>query len=89
MKTQNMIFSAMQDQEEIISSNQPGHLRHPAKAHHLSTFGLLNRNGLEITMGISLPELVEEKTIPPAEFSDWLPLQEQWGYIPMRKFDFW
>lgn len=89
MKTQNMIFSTKQDQEEIISLRHPDNLKHPAKAHHLSSFGLLNRNGLEIATGISLPEIVEEKSIPYTEFADWLPLQEQWGYIPMRKFDFW
>ena len=90
MKMQTMIFSAKQEQQEILSSGQLDVLEHPARGHHhLSSFGLLNRNGLEIPHGISLPELIEEENKTYIEFSDWLPLQEQWGYYPMRKFDFW
>lgn len=89
MKKQSMIFSTDQGGEEIISSGDAAELKPSAKTHHLSSFGLLNRNGLEITPGISLPEPAGEKSKPDTEFSAWLPPQEQWGYIPMRKFDFW
>lgn len=89
MKKQDMIFSTQEDPEEIVSSSRTTNLEHPTRTYHLSSFGLLNRNGLEIPPGISLTEPAEEKSMPDTPFSAWLPIEEQWGYIPMRKFDFW
>ena len=88
MNQHDMIFSEKPRRDELFIPSQPNPIKH-SHHHHLSSFGLLNRNGLEVPPGISLSEPGEEKNKPGSEFSSWLPLQEQWGYIPMRKFDFW
>jgi hypothetical protein len=61
------------------------------KTHHLSTFGILNRNGLEITNGRDLPDLPvieEEIESTLSEFSDWSMPEQRVGYIQCKLHDF-
>jgi len=58
------------------------------KSHHLSSFGILNRNGLEIPSGIEMPVIEAEEEIIVAEFSEWsMPVQNS-GYIKCKQHDF-
>lgn len=89
-----MIFSSksvMQPNENIRFSKRSSKVRPPLKTHHLSSFGILNRNGLEIDNGVSLPEIEEEKEKENTltEFSGWSLPQQRAGYIQCRKHDFW
>jgi hypothetical protein len=60
----------------------------PLKTHHLSSFGILNRNGLEIAI-VTIPNFEEEDDeILQSEFSDWLMPEPLSGYIRCRKHDF-
>ena len=62
--------------------------RHPVKSHHLSSFGILNRNGLEIANNIDSPINEEEKDNKLAEFSDWSMPEQRTGYIQSKLHDF-
>ena len=58
------------------------------KTHHLSSFGILNRNGLEIPSGIDMPIIEVEDEIIVAEFPEWsMPVQTS-GYIKCKQHDF-
>ena len=58
------------------------------KSHHLSSFGILNRNGLEIPSGIEMPLIEAEDEIIVAELSEWsMPVQSA-GYIKCKQHDF-
>lgn len=72
-----------------IESTKSGRHKQPVKTHHLSSFGILNRNGLEITNGRELPvsdeELTESK-LP--EFPGWSMPEQRPGYIQCKTHDF-
>ncbi len=79
-------------QSRQIPSVEPDHQPEPSlKVQHLSSFSILNRNGLEIDNGII--ELAtddqKEEEKPLSEFSGWsLPLQRA-EYFQSKKHDFW
>ncbi len=58
------------------------------KTHHLSSFGILNRNGLEINTGKDLLAGEEENETKSSEFSDWSMPEQRSGYIQGKKHDF-
>jgi hypothetical protein len=62
--------------------------KHPVKIHHLSTFGILNRNGLEVANNITSPVTEEEKENKRDEFSDWSMPEQRPGYIQCKLHDF-
>ena len=62
--------------------------RHPVKTHHLSSFGILNRNGLELINEKDFAITVEEKEEKTSEFSEWSMPEQRLGYIQGRKHDF-
>jgi hypothetical protein len=59
-------------------------------SHHISSFGILNRNGLEITAATQdpEPEVATETAILPAEFTNWSMPVERPGYMQSRRHDF-
>jgi len=58
------------------------------QTHHLSAFGVLNRNGLEIPSGIEMPVIEVEEVLLLAELSEWsMPVQTS-GYIKCKQHDF-
>jgi len=61
----------------------------PLKIHHLSSFGILNRNGLEIATVRTIPDFEEEEEIILSEYSDWSMPEERSGYIRCKKHDFY
>ena len=71
-----------------IESAKPVRRKQPIRAHHLSSFGILNRNGLEITNGRELPPIEEENKSNQSEFSDWSMPEQPSGYIQGKKHDF-
>jgi hypothetical protein len=88
-----MIFTAnksMQPGEKIVFPRRSRiKKKETIKPHHLSSFGILNRNGLEITNGVDPPdleELIESNNLP--EFSDWSMPEERHGYIKCKAHDF-
>ena len=77
----------MQEREEILIKRHRGGNR-PVKTSHLSSFGILNRNGLEITTGRETAPVEEEHEIKRPEFSDWYMPEQQHGYIKCKPHDF-
>lgn len=61
---------------------------HPIKIHHLSSFGILNRNGLEIINEKDLSIIEEENEDNVSVFSGWLIPVPRPGYIKVRLHDF-
>ena len=59
------------------------------KTHHLSSFGILNRNSFEIINGGDLPVVIEEENESKlSEFSDWSMPEQPSGYIKCKNHDF-
>lgn len=77
----------MQPGEKIIPTTL-NRSRQSIKVHHLSSFGILNRNGLEIANGRELPDIEQENEIKRTEFSDWSMPEQRPGYIQCKKHDF-
>jgi hypothetical protein len=77
----------MQRAEKIIPAAR-SRSKQTIKAHHLSSFGILNRNGLEITNGRDLPAVEHENESKETEFSDWSMPEQKPGYIQCKKHDF-
>jgi hypothetical protein len=76
----------MQPNKKIESGQSRGKLQ--VKIHHLSSFGILNRNGLEISTVRDL-QADEEETVPKQpEFLDWTMPEQRPGYIQGKKHDF-
>ena len=62
--------------------------KQPARVYHLSSFGVLNRNGLEIMNEKDLSIIEEENEVEIAVFSEWLIPVPRAGYIKARLHDF-
>jgi len=62
--------------------------KHPIRTHHLSSFGILNRNGLEIDIIRDLLASEEENEPKSPEFLDWSMPEQRPGYIKVKKHDF-
>ncbi|MGZ5219609.1 MAG: hypothetical protein ACXWV6_02795 [Chitinophagaceae bacterium] len=77
----------MEPVEKIIPEMR-SRSRQTIKTHHLSSFGILNRNGLEITNGRDLPDIEQLNESKRAEFSDWSMPEQRQGYIQCKKHDF-
>jgi len=78
----------MQQPGEKIRHSRLYRRKQSTKSPHISSFGMLNRNGLEISIGMNLPAVEEEKeTRESALPSGPMPEQQQ-GYIKCRKHDF-
>lgn len=73
---------------KTIESREPGKSRHPVKTHHLSSFGILNRNGLEIITERDLAIMEEEKEEKASEFTEWSMPEQRLGYIQGKLHDF-
>ena len=86
-----MVFSVkagMQQPGDKIRNANRRRRKQLIKSHHLSSFGILNRNGLEIPSGIDMPVIEAEDEIIVAEFPDWsMPVQTS-GYIRCKQHDF-
>ena len=85
-----MIFSvtARMQPAEKLELARPFKRKQLIKAHHLSSFGILNRNGLELTNGWELPAIEEENESRLPEFPDCSMPEQPSGYIKCRKHDF-
>ncbi len=60
----------------------------PILVNHLSSFGVLNRNGLEISPGID-PEVAEkEEDTRSGEFIKWSMPEQRPGFMQAKKHDF-
>jgi len=77
----------MQSSEKIGYTNRSRE-KQPIKTHHLSSFGILNRNGLEINTGRDLFIVEEENETKSSEFIDWSMPEQRSGYIQGKKHDF-
>lgn len=73
---------------EKIELTKTGRHKQTVKTHHLSSFGILNRNGLEITNGRELPTIEEPTENKLPEFSNWSMPEERPGYIQCKTHDF-
>lgn len=62
--------------------------KRPARVYHLSSFGILNRNGLEIINEKDLSIIEEENKDEISVFSEWLVPVPRAGYIKVRLHDF-
>jgi len=79
----------MQPGKKIRSEKYTGTEKKPLKTHHLSSFGILNRNGLEISTVRTVWDFEEDDEILHSEFSDWSMPEERPGYIRCKKHDFY
>jgi len=79
----------MQPGKKIIYDKYSRKEKKPLKIHHLSSFGILNRNGLEIATVRTIPDFEEEEEIILSEYSDWSMPEERSGYIRCKKHDFY
>ena len=57
------------------------------KTQHLSSFGILNRNGLEIPSGIETNPVEKEEDAKRAEFAEWSMPEQRPGFIQAKKHD--
>lgn len=55
---------------------------------HMSSFGILNRNGLEIPAGLDMPANDEDHENKLSTFTEVSMPEQQQGYIKCRKHDF-
>lgn len=55
---------------------------------HISSFGILNRNGLEITAGLEIPANEEDHENKLSVFTEGSMPEQQHGYIKCKKHDF-
>jgi hypothetical protein len=78
----------MQPGEKIAPKSTGRKAKQSVKTHHLSSFGILNRNGLEINNGRDLPAIEEGNEKKLSEFSDWSMPEQPMGYIQGRVHDF-
>jgi hypothetical protein len=58
------------------------------KSPHISSFGILNRNGLEITKDMDLPVIEEGNETKPSTFATGSMPEQLSGYIKCKKHDF-
>lgn len=56
--------------------------------YHLSSFGVLNRNGLEIPSGIELDPVEREEDTKGDGFTEWSMPEQRTGFIQVKKHDF-
>ena len=73
---------------EPSQSVSPGVKKKPVLTHHISSFGVLNRNGLEIPSGIEAEPVEREEETKRAEFIAWSMPEQRPGFIQARKHDF-
>lgn len=71
-----------------LRTESPGVRKKPVLNHHLSSFGVLNRNGLEIPSGIGDEPATEQADAVPAEFTAWSMPEQRPGFIQAKKHDF-
>jgi hypothetical protein len=77
----------MQPGEKIKSSKRNRHKQF-IKTHHLSSFGILNRNSFEIINSGDRPVNKEENESKLSKFSDWSMPDQPLGYIRCKNHDF-
>ena len=77
----------MQPSEKIRNTNRSRE-KQPFRTHHLSSFGILNRNGLEINTTRDILVDEEENEIKSSEFMDWSMPEQRSGYLQGKKHDF-
>ena len=77
----------MQPGEKIRPSNH-SRRKQFIKTHHLSSFGILNRNSFEIVNGGDLPVNEVENESKLSKFSDWSMPDQPSGYIRCKNHDF-
>jgi hypothetical protein len=73
------------------NSNNPAQKRRSKPlilSHHISTFGILNRNGLELATKVTEEEHAPEADQSKSEFIGWSMPEERPGYIQTRRHDF-
>ena len=68
--------------------SQSGVKKKPVLTHHISSFGVLNRNGLEIPSGIEAEPPEQPVNTKDAEFAAWSMPEQRPGFIQARKHDF-
>lgn len=74
--------------KQSIKSRKRRERPRPVLATHLSSFGHLNRNGLEIPSGLEPDPVEEEEIRKKAEFAAWSMPEQRPGFIQVRKHDF-
>jgi hypothetical protein len=73
----------MQHSELVKRSQRP-----VVKPQHISSFGLLNRNGLEIPSGIEADPVEREEDAKRNAFTEWSMPEQRPGFIQPKKHDF-
>jgi hypothetical protein len=77
----------MQPDEEIMSIKRSS-TKQSVRLYHLSSFGNLNRNWLEIPKGRDIQHIEEDNEIKPSESPQWPMPEQPSGYIKCKKHDF-
>ena len=78
----------MQQPDEIIISAKRSRRKQSIKIHHLPSFRILNRTGLEMLKGRDIPDIEKENECKRSEFPDCLMPEQPSGYIKCKKHDF-
>ena len=78
----------MQQPGEKIRQSKRNRRKQSGKSPHISSFGILNRNGLEIPASIDLPPIEEDNETRPSAFAAGLMPEQASGYIKCKKHDF-
>ncbi len=78
----------MQQPDQKIISTKRIRRQQSIKVHHLPSFRILNRMGLEILKGRGMPDIEEENKYKRPEFPECLMPEQPSGYIKCKKHDF-
>jgi hypothetical protein len=78
----------MQQPGEKIRHSKRNRRKHSIKSPHISSFGILNRNGLEISTVVDMPAIEENKESNQSPFADGLMPEQPSGYLKCKKHDF-
>jgi hypothetical protein len=78
----------MQQPGEKIRHSKRGRWKQSIKSPHISSFGILNRNGLEIPAGIDRPVIEDDSKTKQPAFTDGSMPEQPSGYIKCKKHDF-
>ncbi|HRO71636.1 MAG TPA: hypothetical protein PK951_14695 [Chitinophagaceae bacterium] len=82
----------MKEKKSQSSKNQitgiSNQKKKPVIVNHLSSFGVLNRNGLEISTGIENEVADKEEDTRSGEFVKWSMPEQRPGFMQVKKHDF-
>ncbi|MEP7371932.1 MAG: hypothetical protein ABI675_01000 [Chitinophagaceae bacterium] len=78
----------MQLPAEKIRHSKYNRLKASTKSPHISSFRILNRNGLEIPSGSGVALIEEDNQTKPSEFQAQSMPEQASGYIKCKKHDF-